>query len=287
MYLLSLFSFLDFKITDIIDILLVAFLLYELYRWLKGTAAVKILIGLVSIFAIWKLVSLFQLNMLSDIIGEFISMGMILLIVVFQPEIRKFLIYLGNTRLFQWIQELVGKKQKTGNYVQEIINITRACKRMAASKTGALIVMKKNTPVDDFINTGEKIDALVSRELLENIFFKNSPLHDGAVVVANHRIAAARCILPVSKSEEISTDLGLRHRSAIGSTTLTDAIAIIVSEQTGQISICKEGNIRRNLTPDELKQTLLQEFEPYAEHENTDENMNSDKLHIPRIFTKK
>lgn len=277
MYLLNQFSFLDFKITDIIDILLVALLLYELYRWLKGTAAVKILIGLISIFAIWKLVSLFQLNMLSDIIGEFISMGMILLIVVFQPEIRKFLIYLGNTRLFQFVQELVGKKQRSGNYVQEIINITRACKRMAASKTGALIVMKKNTPLDEFVNTGEKIDALVSRELIENIFFKNSPLHDGAVIVANHRIVAARCILPVSKSEDISTDLGLRHRSAIGSTTLTDAIAIIVSEQTGQISLCKEGTIHRNLTPDALKKFLLQEFEPFEKHDKVEENEAAEK----------
>lgn len=277
MYLLHQFSFIDFKITDVIDIFLVGLLIYELFRWLRGTAAVRILIGLISIFAIWKLVSLFQLNMLSDIIGEFISMGMILLIVVFQPEIRKFLVYLGNTRLFQWIQDLMEKKQKVGSSVQEIISITRACKRMAASKTGALIVMKKNTPLDEIIATGEKIDALVSRELLENIFFKNSPLHDGAVIVANHRIVAARCILPVSKSEDISSDLGLRHRSAIGATTLTDAIAVIVSEQTGHISICKEGTICRNLTPDELKKRLLQEFEPYGNFDSIEENDTKDK----------
>lgn len=277
MYLLHQFSFIDFKITDVIDIFLVGLLIYELFRWLRGTAAVRILIGLISIFAIWKLVSLFQLNMLSDIIGEFISMGMILLIVVFQPEIRKFLVYLGNTRLFQWIQDLMEKKQKVGSSVQEIISITRACKRMAASKTGALIVMKKNTPLDEIIATGEKIDALVSRELLENIFFKNSPLHDGAVIVANHRIVAARCILPVSKSEDISSDLGLRHRSAIGATTLTDAIAVIVSEQTGHISICKEGTIYRNLTPDELKKRLLQEFEPYGRFDSIEENDTKDK----------
>ena len=129
---------------------------------------------------------------------------------------------------------------------------------MASSKTGALIIVARTTPLYDYLETGEKIDSLISRELLENIFFKNSPLHDGAVIIKNHRIAAARCILPVSKEENLSSDLGLRHRSAIGSTLLTDALAIVVSEQTGQISLCQQGKITRDISPTVLTQ-LLQE----------------------------
>lgn len=257
--LLHVLDFINFGITDFIDILLVGLILYQLYRWVRGTAAVRIFISLLVIFTLWKLVSLFHLDMLSDIIGEFISVGMIFLIVVFQPEIRKFLIYVGNTRFLKWVGR-VGKKEHLNDYINEINNISRACRRMAASKTGALIIVARETPLDDFLNTGEPLDALVSRELLENIFFKNSPLHDGAVIIKQHRIAAARCILPVSKSDNIPTDLGLRHRSAIGSTTMTDALAIIVSEQTGQISLCKEGNIQRDLSPSFLKQILIEEL---------------------------
>ncbi len=258
--LLNVLSFIQFKITDLIDILLVAFILFQFYKWLKGSAAVRIFIGLMIVFVIWKAVSLFQLNMLTEILGQFVSVGVILLIVVFQPELRKFLLYVGNTEVLKWARDYFRGKSNADDYADDFEAITRACERMAASRTGALMVFARNTPLDDFLATGQPVDAKVSQELLENLFFKNAPLHDGAVIIVNHRIAAARCILPVSKDESISSDLGLRHRSAIGATTLTDAISIIVSEQTGQISWCKNGELRRNISPSVLKQMMMEEI---------------------------
>ena len=258
MELLNAIGFFRFKITDMIDILLVAIILFELYRWLRGTAAIRIFWGIMIVFVVWKMGSLFQLNMFTEIIGQFISVGMILLIVVFQPELRKFLLYIGNTRFLKWFQGQLAKKYQFDDYNNEIEAIVGACKSMSASKTGALIILARQTPLNDYLNTGEQLDALVSRELLENIFFKNSPLHDGAVIIKKHRISAARCILPISKIADLPSDLGLRHRSAIGSTILTDAIAIIVSEQTGDISLCKEGDIQRDISPTILKQLLIE-----------------------------
>lgn len=253
-------DFIKFRITDAIDILLVAVLLYEFYKLLKGTAAVKIFLGIAILFVIFKLAGLFHLVILSEIMGQVISVGMIALIVVFQPEIRSFLLLLGNTKFIKLLSGKFNRKYNPQHYHEDIEAVVRACKRMSVSKTGALIIMVRETPLDHFLNSGEKLDARVSRELLENIFFKNSPLHDGAVIIKNHRIAAARCILPVSKAENLPTDLGLRHRSAIGATTLTDALAIVVSEQTGQISVCKEGNLTRDISPIVLQQILTEDF---------------------------
>lgn len=262
---LNVLSFIQFKITDLIDILLVAFILFQFYKWLKGTAAVRIFIGLMILFVIWKAVSLFQLNMLNVILEQFLSVGVILLIVVFQPELRKFLLYLGNTEVLKWARFYIKGKNIPTDYAEDVEAITRACERMSASRTGALMVFARKNPLDEFLATGQEIDAVVSQELLENLFYKNSPLHDGAVIIANHRIAAARCILPVSEDESIPSDLGLRHRSAIGATTHTDAISVIVSEQTGHISWCKGGKLTRNISPSVLKQMMTDEI--YAERE--------------------
>ncbi len=260
MTLLLALDFIKFRLTDAIDILLVAIILYEFYKLLKGTAAVRIFVGIAILFVVYKLAGLLHFGILSEIMGQVISVGMIALIVVFQPEIRSFLIYLGNTKFIKILSGKLNRKMNPQEFAEDIEAIVRACKRMASSKTGALIIMARETPLDHFLSTGEPLDAIVSRELIENLFFKNSPLHDGAVIIKNHRIAAARCILPVSKADNLPTDLGLRHRSAIGSTTLTDAIAVIVSEQTGQISICKEGKITRDISPIVLKQMLAEEF---------------------------
>lgn len=253
-------SFIQFKLTDLIDIFLIAFILYELYSLLKGTTALKIFWGIAILFLVYRLSSILHLSMLSALMAQVISVGTIALIVVFQPEIRSFLLYLGNRRFFRMLNGRLMRRDDPQNMLNDIDAIVRACKRMAASKTGALIIIAKDAPLDEFLETGEKIDSRVSRELLENIFFKNSPLHDGAVVIKNHRIAAARCILPVSRKENISSDLGLRHRSAIGATTLTDAIAVIVSEQTGNISTCKGGKLERDVSPIVLQQILTEEF---------------------------
>ncbi|MCQ2286996.1 MAG: diadenylate cyclase CdaA [Bacteroidales bacterium] len=260
MTLLSVLQFLKFGIADLVDILLVALLLLEFYRLLKGTAAMRIVWTIVVIFIFWKITTLLHLTMLSEIIGQIISVGVIALIIVFQPEIRQFLLFLGNTKLVKWVAGRFQKKDNADAYKDDIHSVCRACRRMSNSKTGALIVFAKENPLEEFISSGEKLDAMISRDLIENIFFKNAPLHDGALIIKNHRIVAARCILPVSHKEDLPTDLGLRHRSALGATTLTDAIVVVVSEQTGQIAFCKAGEIQRDLSPLVLEQTLRDEF---------------------------
>jgi len=180
--------------------------------------------------------------------------------IIFQPEIRKFMLFLGNGKFLSFFTNKFGKQEDFNAYSNEILAVQEACGHMSKSKTGALIIFARKTPLDDFLQTGEPIDAYPSNELLENIFFKNSPLHDGAVIIKDHRIAAARCILPVSKNPDLPQEVGLRHRSALGSTEMTDAIAVVVSEQTGTISVCKEGKLTRDISPVELRQLLIMEL---------------------------
>ena len=246
-------NYLSQNLTNIIDILLVITIIVLLFRWLRGTSATRIIFGLILVYVIWKVVSIFHLTVLSEILGQVIQVGVILLVIIFQPEIRKFLYMIGNRKFFKWFT----RNHKEEDLEDDVDSIVRACKRMSAAQTGALIIIAKKNPLNEVIATGEQLDAVVSRELLENIFYKNSPLHDGAVVIKKHRIAAARCILPVSKSGLLPTDVGLRHRSAVGITTETDAIAVVVSEQTGQISISEHGHLHRNISPTVLKQMLL------------------------------
>lgn len=254
--LAAIFDFIDFRIVDVLDILIVAVLLFELYKLTKGTAAVKIFWMLALIYVIWKVVAFFHFTMLSDLMGELVSVGVLAVIILFQPEIRKFLLYIGDGRLMRFFSERFVKQSKKTNYAEEIEAVKEACRHMSATKTGALIIFARQTPLDEFLNTGEMIDAKPSAELLENIFFKNSPLHDGAVIIKNHRITAARCILPVSKNRDLPQEVGLRHRSALGATEFTDAIAVVVSEQTGNISVCHNGEMTRDLTSSTLRQML-------------------------------
>ncbi len=256
MVLAAIFDFVSFRIVDVLDILIVAVLLFELYKLTKGTAAVKIFWMLAFIYVIWKVVTYLHFTMLSDLMGELVSVGVLAVLILFQPEIRKFLLYIGDGRLVHFFSDRFAKQTKTSSYVQEIEAVKSACRHMSANMTGALIIFARQTPLDEFLNTGEMIDAKPSAELLENIFFKNSPLHDGAVIIKNHRIAAARCILPVSKNRDLPQEVGLRHRSALGATEFTDAVAVVVSEQTGNISICRNGTLTRDLTSSSLRQML-------------------------------
>lgn len=249
-------DFITFGIADCIDILLFAVILYYFYKLLRGTAAVRIFGAIAVLYILWKVLSALHITMVGEIIGQLISVGVIALFIVFQPEIRKFLLMIGNARILKLLH--FHKKEDT-LFMPEINAVVRACRRMSDSKTGALIVFEKDTPLEEPIATGEKLDAIVSRELIENIFFKNSPLHDGALIIRNHRIAAARCILPVSEREDISTDLGLRHRSAIGVTVLSDAVVVVVSEQTGSISLCRGGDITHGISPVVLE-TMLKDI---------------------------
>ncbi len=254
--------FIGLRLLDIIDILLVALLLYELYRLVKGTAAINILLGIVAVFLAWRLVRILEMELLSEILGAFISVGFIALIVVFQPEIRKFLLLLGPPGFMRKKHRrfLFWKINYANDENLSIDPIVQACRKMATSKTGALIVIGKINELEEYINSGELLDARISEQLIQNIFYKNSPLHDGAMIIMNNKIKAASCILPVSKNEELPAHIGLRHRSAVGISEKSDSVAIVVSEQTGKISWCKNGELFMNIEPSRLNALLEEEF---------------------------
>lgn len=249
-----------FRITDLIDIFVVALLFYYFYKLLKGTNAISIFIGFILVFFAWKVIRFLDMKLLSEIFDQFISVGVIAIIIIFQSEIRQFLLRLGSqTRNRRWLK-LLHLKSKEENNTLDVTPIVQACTHMSQTLTGALIVICKSNPLDTIVQTGEAFTSQISSQLLETIFFKNTPLHDGAVIISENKIKAARCILPVSKNLDIPVSMGLRHRSAIGITEQTDAIAVIVSEQTGKISVTKQGMARQGLTPNELQQYLNKEF---------------------------
>jgi len=253
-------SFLKINIIDIIDVLLVGILFYQLYRMLKGTAALNIFLGFVIFYILWKIVVLFRMELLSELFGQFVSVGVIALIVVFQPEIRKFLLFIGSKNPLKRANITIWRERNKEEEFPQINTIVKACVKMSSTFTGALIIITKENKLEEFIQTGEMINAKTSRELIETVFFKNTPLHDGALIITNKTMVAARCILPVTRRSNIPSNLGLRHRAAIGVTENTDCIALIVSEQTGAISYCMDGNIKKNVSPDELKQFLEKQF---------------------------
>lgn len=261
----SLLSFITIRWLDVIDIILVAVLMYQLYKLVKGTVAIRIFIGILSIYLIWKIVESLQMDLLSEILGQFIGVGVIALIIVFQQELRRFLLLIGTTGFFtgkrssKWFSIFKWKRQKASDL--NIDAIVMACKKMAKTYTGALIVIARESDLKYYSSTGEKIDAELSTSLLESIFFKNSPLHDGGVIIAKNRITAARCVLPVSESDRFPTHLGLRHRAGAGITENTGALSIIVSEETGKISFCSDGKIKDVSDEKELREQLLKELD--------------------------
>ncbi len=250
--------FLSFTLTDAIDVFLVAIMLYQLYKMVKGTAAVNVFTGLTLIYVIWIIVRALELKLLGSILGKFINVGVIAVMVVFQQEIRKFLLYIGSNEF------LKNKNWKTlftpatdlnnGSYYDlDSDSIITACFNMSDTKTGALIILSRKSDLKFYINTGEMVDSALTDRMLENIFYKNSPLHDGAVIIKNNRIVAARCVLPVTDKENFPSNFGMRHRAAVGITETTDSIAITVSEQTGTVSLTLNGEINTNLTKDKLR----------------------------------
>lgn len=259
MFLIGLFSL---RVVDIIDILLFAILLYEIYNLVKGTAAIRIFIGIIAVYVIWKVVKALQMQLLTEILGQFISVGVIALIVVFQPEIRQFLLLVGNTRIIKnQRKRFLFWRFKINNPVNlNIDKIVMACQKMSETKTGALIVITQQNELIQYIATGQPVDCKISEVMLETIFFKNSPLHDGAVIITGDHIRAARCILPVSNKEGIPPYCGLRHRAAVGITEKSDAIAIVVSEERGRLAYSYEGNLYENITPANLSTALVSLF---------------------------
>ncbi|HPE57586.1 MAG TPA: diadenylate cyclase CdaA [Bacteroidales bacterium] len=256
-------AFIEIKFLDILDILLVAFLLYELYNLLKGTVAINIFFGIVAFYLLWKLVTALEMKLLGEIFGAFISVGFIALIVVFQPEIRKFLLMLGTPGFIQKKRSrFLFWKFDFGNESNlDIDKILLACNNLSEKKTGALIIITNKSGLEQYVNTGDIIDANVSNGLIENIFTKNAPLHDGAMIIHHNKIRAVGCILPVSSSKTIPAMYGLRHRAAVGVTEQSDALAIIISEETGSISIARHGKLRSRIQPTQLKNIILENLE--------------------------
>jgi diadenylate cyclase len=251
---------LKLTIFDIIDILLVAIILFQVYRLIRGTAALSIFIAVFFIYLFWLLVKALNMEMVGNLLGQVIGVGVIALIVVFQQEIRRFLLVIGNryisgSRLS--LDRFFPSYHRTGRIDRDSEEIVRAAEVMSSNKTGALIIIGRTSKLDIYAESGETLRARISAGLLETIFFKNSPLHDGAVLIEDGLILAARCTLPITDQISVPSHFGMRHRAAIGATEHVDAIAVVVSEETGYISIVDGGIVTENVTPHELRQILM------------------------------
>ncbi len=262
-------GFIHIGIIDVIDIFLVALMLYYLYRVTRGTSAFSIILGVVMLYLMYVVVRALNMELLSGILGEFIGVGIIAVIVIFQPEIRRFLQMFGlqqNQRLSRLF---------SGDNVEDNLDIdslVKACVDMGESKTGALIVLQQTSDLSLMAEGGIAVDAKVSSSLLENLFFKNSPLHDGAIIINKNRVVAARCILPSTQSQ-VPKSYGTRHRAALGMSEVSDAIILVVSEETGGLSIAQGGVIQRDIEPDKFKSVLVRRL-----------NMNVERSRISDRF---
>jgi diadenylate cyclase len=255
--------FITFGILDAVDILLVAVLLYEIYSLVKGTSAINILFGMIILYVVWLVVKALNMQLLGSILSRFIDVGVIAIIIVFQQELRRFLLIIGKTEFFN-------RRNFTKNFLMlqmsehkatDLHPILKACRNMSETKTGALIILAQDTDLTFYAQTGDIIDSNITEALIETIFFKNNPLHDGAMIIKDNLIHAARCVLPSTDKTDFPTNLGMRHRAAVGITEKSDALAIVVSEQTGAISLAHGGNINYNLSNEKLAQLLHEKLQ--------------------------
>ncbi|MDN3596787.1 diadenylate cyclase CdaA [Zunongwangia endophytica] len=255
---------LSIRFLDILDILLIAMLLYYVYKLVRGTVAVNIFIGIVIIYLVWRLTQLLQMELLSSVLDQFVGVGMFALIVVFQQEIRKFLLMIGsanitkNGRFFRSLK--FTRNDDSDDSATKVDIVVDACETMGRSKTGALIVIKRSNKLDFVKNSGDEMNIELNQPIIESIFFKNSPLHDGAMVIEENKVTATRVILPVSNDRSIPLRFGLRHRAAVGITEKTDALALVVSEETGQISYIRDGEFTMFESNDELRERLKEDL---------------------------
>ncbi|MBE2245829.1 MAG: TIGR00159 family protein [Candidatus Competibacteraceae bacterium] len=248
---------------DILDVLLVGILIYQLYQLVKGTAAINIFFGILSVYVVYLIVDAMGMKLLSQILGQFIGVGMIALIIVFQQEIRRFLLFIGTTGLqkrFRFLRKvfpnLFRRRAASSLHIEELRQIIS---ELSDSRTGAILILLRKSELKLYVNTGVLLNARVSPQLISSIFYRNSPLHDGAVIIRNHTIIAARCVLPISEKADFPENLGLRHRAAVGVTEHSDALALIVSEQTGQMSLAYQGKMHLNLDVHQMM-NLTQRF---------------------------
>jgi diadenylate cyclase len=245
---------------DIIDIFLVAVILFQLYRLIRGTAAFSIFLTIFFIYLFWLIVKALNMELVASLLGQVIGVGVIALIIVFQQEVRRFLLMIGNRYIasnhfsFEKFFYHESDKTRSQRWAEEIV---RAAEEMAAKKTGALIVIGRSSRLDFYSEGGEVLKAVISADLLGTIFFKNSPLHDGAVLIQDGIILAARCPLPITEQHTLPTYFGMRHRAAVGISEQTDAVVIVISEETGLISVAGDGAIKENITPNELREILI------------------------------
>lgn len=277
MNLLFKIGFLDISIVNIIDITLVSMLIYQVYKLLRGSVAIKIFLGFLSIYLIYLLVSALRMELLSIILGQFMGVGVIAAIIIFAPEIRKFLLIIGRSSILSnenFLQELLFWKKRESQAFN-INPIIEASKSLSGTNTGALMVISSNSELKFYAESGDILDAVVSKRLLVSIFNKYSPLHDGAVIIYNGKVKAARCILPVTE-RDVPAQFGLRHRAAIGMSEATDTLVLIISEETGQVSLAKNGKILHNLSFQEVREFINEylsgvdideKFEPISAYE--------------------
>ena len=246
-------------IKDIIDILLIAVLLYYVYRMMRKSGTLSLFYGVLSFIVVWVLASeIFDMRLTGTILDKFMSIGLIVLVVLFQDQIKRFLIDLGSQGRWRVVKRLFRHEKDPMKEHSDMLAVVYACMSMSKSKTGALIVIQRKMPLGDYEKTGDIIDARINVRLIENIFFKNSPLHDGAMIIAGEKIVSVGCILPVSHDMNIPKNLGLRHRAALGMSQVTDAVCVIVSEETGNISVARDGELHVKVTAMDLEHILTQ-----------------------------
>ncbi len=256
-------DFLHLRLLDLADIVLVAFIFYYVYNLIRGTIAVNIVLGFIIIYIAHLIVAQAQMRLLSEILGGFVRVGFLAVIVVFQPEIRRFLLLIGKNASIHknkvWWTFFIRRKETNAETFSYLEPVIEACINMQKTRTGALIIFAKYFDEQYYRNTGEPMDALVSRRLIESIFQKSSPLHDGAVVISEGKIKVASCILPLTDNEKLPIQFGLRHRAGIGISEMSDSVAIIVSEETGEISYAKQGQVKMSVSKVQLQQFLVSE----------------------------
>lgn len=248
-----------FGLRDALDILIMALLLFYLYRIMKESGTINIFFGVLAFIVVWVFASqILEMKLIGTVLDKFMSIGLLVLVILFQDQIKRFLVELGDHKRWRFLRKLLhhSKPDTPDESRRYVLPIVYACMSMAKSKTGALIVIQQDIPLEPYEKSGDMIDALVNTRLIENIFFKNSPLHDGAMIIADDRIKAAGCILPVSHDMSIPRSLGLRHRSALGIAQATDAFAIVVSEETGNISVAHRGKLSTRLSSTDLEHRL-------------------------------
>lgn len=249
----------SFGIKDVLDIVIVAMMLYYLYRLMKESGSINIFYGVLAFILVWVVAAeILEMKLIGTILDKVMSIGLLILVIIFQDQIKRFLVELGSRKRWKFLTSLFHHRHSDDSEElhARVMPIVYACMNMARSKTGALIVIRQDVPLDDYEKSGDIINAEINSRLIENIFFKNSPLHDGAMIIDGGKIKAAGCILPVSHDTNVPRALGLRHRSALGISQATDAFAIVVSEETGNISVAHRGHLSTRLSSTELEKRL-------------------------------